>query len=106
MNVISGNDLADGTPSEYENGAAPTIPSSPIHYFPPAVRQAAFNSRSSSHSSMGSFHHRGPLNDGDHQLSRPSTPLSIAAPESIASNGQEQLLLTFSFVQEWTDTGW
>lgn len=84
MNLTSGHDTTDGTPFENENGAGPTISPSPIHYFPPAVRQAAFNSRSSSHSSMGSFHHRGPLNDGDHQLSRPSTPLSIAAPESVA----------------------
>lgn len=75
----------DGASSDHESGIASstTVPSSPIHYFPPALRQAAFNSRSSSHSSMGSFN-RGHLSEADHQPSRPSTPMSIAAPESIA----------------------
>lgn len=78
-------DPNDGTPSDHDSGVvSSTVPSSPLHYFSPAVRQAAFNSRSSSNSSMGSFH-RGHLSDADHQQqSRPSTPMSIAPPESIA----------------------
>lgn len=74
----------DEASSDHESGiASSTVPPSPIHYFPPAVRQAAFNSRSSSHSSMGSFN-RGHLSEADHQPSRPSTPMSFAPPESIA----------------------
>ncbi|EFX87795.1 hypothetical protein DAPPUDRAFT_96598 [Daphnia pulex] len=98
--------------SDHESGIASTVPPSPIHYFPPAVRQAAFNSRSSSHSSMGSFN-RGHLSEADHQQSRPSTPMSFAPPESIAlekirHKGGKKILNSgeTSFNNSINDIGW